>query len=81
MLKCYQNLLSGSIGCPILEQGGFVMISYRKLAMRILGRPFTFLGGGYKSNPSPAPAGRRTDSYRCPAYRGGLPRLCGYLLY
>ena len=57
------------------------MISYRKLAMRILGRPLTFLGGGYKSNPSPAPAGRRTDSYRCPAYRGGLPRLCGYLLY
>ena len=30
------------------------MISYRKLAMRILGRPLTFLGGGvYKARPLP----------------------------
>ena len=30
------------------------MISYRKLAMRILGRPLTFLGGGvYKTRPLP----------------------------
>ena len=48
------------------------MLSYRKLAMRVLGRPLN-TGGGYKSNPSPVPAGRRTDSYRRPAYRGGLP--------
>lgn len=30
------------------------MISYRKLAMRILGRPLTFLWGGvYKTRPLP----------------------------
>ena len=29
------------------------MISYRKLAMRILGRPLTFLGGVYKTRPLP----------------------------
>lgn len=32
------------------------MISYRKLAMRILGRPLTFLGGGY-IKPVPCPSG------------------------
>ena len=31
------------------------MISYRKLAMRILGRPFTFLGGGGISQTRPLP--------------------------
>ena len=33
------------------------MISYRKLAMRILGRPSTFLGGGGMKTPSPPPPG------------------------
>ena len=32
------------------------MISYRKLAMRILGRPSTFLGGGV-CKPVPCPSG------------------------
>ena len=31
------------------------MISYRKLAMRILGRPLTFLGGGGISQTRPLP--------------------------
>lgn len=46
MLKLGQRLFLGSVCCPISKEGGFVMISYRKLAMRILGRPLTFLGGG-----------------------------------
>ena len=33
------------------------MISYRKLAMRILGRPSTFLGGGGYVKPVPCPSG------------------------
>ena len=37
------------------------MISYRKLAMRILGRPLTFLGGGvYKTRPLPQRAAALT---------------------
>ena len=38
-------------------------------------------GGGYRFTPSGLSAGSSACPYRCPADRGGLPRLCRYLLY
>ena len=55
------------------------MLSYRKLAMRVLGRPLHT--GGYRFAPSGLSAGSSVCPDCRPADRGGLPRLCGYLFY
>ena len=51
------------------------MLSYRKLAMRVLGRPL-HTGGGYQFAPSGLSAGSSVYPDRCNAHHLYRPGLC-----